>query len=292
MVSCSSRSDGTKQHVDLAEDARHLERHLPSKPIGLHEVHRREEARLAEHVRPRVGDLDLQLVRALAESVSSSNDGRALGEEHGVSEPYGQSGSVTSVVCIPSFFIVSSAARSTSVAGFSSSSGGCSRPQARHGAGGVEVEVTRHARQRRRGPGPVMACSTSIASSTPPGHRAELVERPAERHGAGARHAAEGRTQAGRRRSASRGDDAAAGLAADGERHERGRRRGRAGPGARSRTPSSGSPRVHRLAAEPDVVERERAEGQLRDEHRAAVVEPAHDGRIGRGTRLRNGSAP
>ena len=48
-------------------------------------------------------------------------------------------------------------------------------------------------------------------------HRAEFVERPAQRHRAGTRHAAEGGTQAGDAAAHRRADDAAAGLAADGE---------------------------------------------------------------------------
>ena len=68
---------------------------------------------------------------------------------------------------------------------------------------------------------------------------------------------------------------------------------GGAGAGARARRAFVEQPRVHRLAAEPDVVERERAEAELGDEHGAGVVEarapppsrsPARD--------VRNGSAP
>ena len=52
-------------------------------------------------------------------SVSSSNAAAASAKRIGISEVYGQSGSVTSVAIMPSFFTVSSAARSTSVAGLS-----------------------------------------------------------------------------------------------------------------------------------------------------------------------------
>ena len=65
------------------------------------------------------------------------------------------------------------------------------------------------------------------------------------------------------------------------------------GPGARSRRALLEQPRVHRLAAEPDVVERERAERQLGDQHRARVVQAAaRPPSPPPGTRLRNGSAP
>ena len=52
-------------------------------------------------------------------SVSSSNDAAASPKRMGISEPYGQSGRLTSVGTMPSFLTVSSAARSTSVAGLS-----------------------------------------------------------------------------------------------------------------------------------------------------------------------------
>ena len=59
----------------------------------------------------------------------------------------------------------------------------------------------------------------------------------------------------------------------------RGRRR-RAG--ARARRAFVEVPRVLGLPAEPDVVERERAQAELGHQHRARVGEPAHDGGVGR----------
>ena len=77
-------------------------------------------------------------------------------------------------------------------------------------------------------------------------------------------------------------DDAAAGLAADREADQpRGRRR--AGTGARSRRAFLEQPRIHRLAAEPDVVERQRAQAQLGDQHRAGLVEALHHRGVLRG---------
>jgi hypothetical protein len=52
-------------------------------------------------------------------SARSSNDAAPSANRIGISEPNGQSGNVTSLSAIPSFFIVSIAARSTSVAGLS-----------------------------------------------------------------------------------------------------------------------------------------------------------------------------
>src|ERR1700751_6078758 len=103
------------------------------------------------------------------------------------------------------------------------------------------------------------------------GHGAELVERPTERHSASARDAAVGGPQSGDAATHGRADDAPAGLAADGETNQ-----ARGGGGARSGTGAGGGlldqPRVHGLSAKPDVVERERAEAQLGDEHSAGGV--------------------
>ena len=55
---------------------------------------------------------------------------------------------------------------------------------------------------------------------------------------------------------------------------------GRAGTGARTGGALLEQPRIHGLAAEPDVVERQRAEAELGDEHGARVVEALDDGGI------------
>ena len=128
--------------------------------------------------------------------------------------------------------------------------------------------------------GPVIACSTSIASSTlrvigpslSSDQHSVIAPVRGTRPNVGRRP---GDAAAHRRR-----DDAAAGFAADREADQPGRRR-RARAGARSRRALFEQPRVHRLAAEPDVVERERAQAQLGDEHRAGVVQTTHDRGVG-----------
>src|SRR5581483_67825 len=97
-----------------------------------------------------------------------------------------------------------------------------------------------------------------------PRHGAELVERPAEGHGTGARYAAECRPQARDAAAHAGRDDAASRLAADRETDETRGVRG-AGTGARARGALLEQPRIHGLSAKPDIVERERAEAQLRD---------------------------
>lgn len=54
------------------------------------------------------------------------------------------------------------------------------------------------------------------------------------------------------------------------------------GPALEPDDPSSSSQGIHGLAAEPNVVERQCAEAQLRDEHRACLIQtPDHGGVLG-----------
>jgi hypothetical protein len=77
-------------------------------------------------------------------------------------------------------------------------------------------------------------------------------------------------------------DDAAAGLAADRETHQPGAG-GRARTGARSRRAFFEQPGIHGLAAEPDVVERQRAQAQLGHQHRAGIAQALHHRAVRRG---------
>ena len=90
-------------------------------------------------------------------------------------------------------------------------------------------------------------------------HGAEFVEGPAESHRAGAGDAAVGGAEAGDAATHGGRDDAAAGFAADGEADESGGGGG-AGAGAGAGGAFFEQPGIHGLAAEPDVVEGERAE--------------------------------
>ena len=110
-------------------------------------------------------------------------------------------------------------------------------------------------------------------------HRAEFVERPAESHRAGARDAAVRGTQAGDAATHAGRNDAAAGFAADGKADEScGGGCTRASTGAGSAF--FGEPGIYGLAAEPDVVERERAEAELGDEDRTGSVKALDDGGV------------
>ena len=77
-------------------------------------------------------------------------------------------------------------------------------------------------------------------------------------------------------------DDAATRFAADGEAHQS-RGGSGAGTGARSGRPFFQQPRIHGLAAEPNIVERQRAEAQLGDQYGARVVQALHHRGILRG---------
>src|ERR1051325_2279273 len=113
-------------------------------------------------------------------------------------------------------------------------------------------------------------------------HGAKLVERPAERHRAGAWDAAVGGGKAGAARAHGGADDAAAGFAADGEADES-RGGGGAGAGAGAGRAFIEQPGVHGLTAKPNVVERERAEAELGDKYGTGAMEALDDGGILRG---------
>ena len=99
-------------------------------------------------------------------SVSSSNAAAASANRMMFSESYGQSGSDTSTGFIPSFFTVSSAARSTAVAGAACIHAGM-YPTRRREISALESNASLHGTLATSvGSGPLMAWSTSIVSST------------------------------------------------------------------------------------------------------------------------------
>ena len=148
-------------------------------------------------------------------------------------------------------------------------------------ASGAVASKSRRTRHARTSPasGPLIACSTSIASSTV---RVIGPSLSSDQHSVIAPVRAT-RPNVGRRPVT---PQRIAGLtmlppvSLPIEKRDQRRRGRRAGSGARSRRALLQQPRVHRLSAEPDVVERECAERQLRDEHGACLVESAHDHRV------------
>src|SRR5262249_48314349 len=92
-------------------------------------------------------------------------------------------------------------------------------------------------------------------------------------------NAAIGRTQAIHSAAHARCHDAASGLAADTEADQsRGGRSARSGTGARSAFVEI--PRIHCLTAEPNVVQCQSTETELRDQYSASIVQLLHDGCI------------
>ena len=82
---------GHQQQIDLGEDARHLVGDFAAEAVGLDEVDGGEEARLAEDVRPGVGDLRLQLVDCVVERELLEGRG-GFGEEDQVERVVGPVG--------------------------------------------------------------------------------------------------------------------------------------------------------------------------------------------------------
>ncbi len=111
------------------------------------------------------------------------------------------------------------------------------------------------------------------------GHGTELIERPAERHGTRARNTTEGGTKTDHAAAHARADDTASGFTADGESNEAGCGRG-SGTGTGSRCTFFEQPWIHRLAAEPDVVQCEGAQAQFGDQDCARIIQPFHDNRV------------
>src|SRR5262249_38737110 len=110
-------------------------------------------------------------------------------------------------------------------------------------------------------------------------HRTEFVERPAQRHRAGAGKASEGGPQPRYSAWPARTDDASTLIAADRTPDQSGRCCS-SWTRARSRGAFLEQPRIHRLAAKPNIVQREGAHTKLGDEHGSSVMEALHDGSI------------
>ena len=92
MVSISSRSDGTSSRSTCEKMRVHFHGDFAAEAVGLDEVDGGEEARLAEDVGPRVGNLGLELIQSAAEG-EFFECGGAFGEEdqvEGIVGPVGK----------------------------------------------------------------------------------------------------------------------------------------------------------------------------------------------------------
>ena len=181
---------------------------------------------------------------------------------------------------MPSFFTRPSAARSTSVAGrFLHPCREVADPQARRPSRWRRSDSVLGTLATSPASGPEIACEDENGVFDIARHGAEFVERPAQRHGAGARHAAVGWAQASDAAAHRGADDAAAGLASDREANQSGSG-GRTGTCTRTGRAFFQQPRIHGLAAKPDVVERESAEAQLGDQHSTGGIQTRNDSAV------------
>ena len=108
-----------QQQIHLGEDARHLLGNFAPEAVGLNKIHRREEAGLAEDVGPRVGHLHLELIDSAAQASVPRTPQRLRRRESGRASHRASRESTPQPEPCPAFCTVSSAARSTSVAGAS-----------------------------------------------------------------------------------------------------------------------------------------------------------------------------
>jgi collagen type III alpha len=270
---------GDEEEIDLGEEAGHFGGDLAAEAIGLDHVDGGEEAGLAEGVRPGVGDLSAELVDLVVEG-DVFKGGGGFGEEddvEGVEGPVGERD-----------FDGDEAEIGEGGEGGAVDVGGgvlfhppgeVADAEAADGSGSVEVEVRGNgAGVSGVGAGDGVEDEHGVFDGA--GHGAEFVEGPAEGHGAGAGDAAEGGAEAGDAAAHAGPDDGAVGFASDGKGNEGGGGGG-AGTGAGAGGAFVEVPGIEGLAAEPDVVEGEGAEGELGDEDCASLIEAVDDGGVG-----------
>ena len=221
-----------EQEIHLRHHARHLAGHFAPQAIGLHEIHGREKTRLAEEVGPGIGHLHLELVGLSARRQFLECRCR-FGEEYQVERVVGPIGERdrrrhhTERPCSLERRAVDVRRRR-----FFHPTFDVADAQLIDGHVGIERERCAHARDVAR---------VGTADGVQHEHRVfhgarhwpEFVERPAERHRAGAWHAPVRRAETGDAAAHAGAHDAAASLAAYREGDEpRGSRR--AGTSARS----------------------------------------------------------
>src|SRR5256884_1017653 len=253
-----------KQQIHIGKKARHLLADFAAETIGLNKIHGRKKTRLAEKVGPGVVCLHFQLIDAVGERELLERGG-TFGEEIDIERAVrpirkkdfdGAHAKFldrfeSSAVDVRGGRLLHPVWKGTDAKAF-------------YGCTGIEVEVARDARNVARvGAGDGLQNEHGVFDGA--SHGAELVERPAERHGSGARDAAVGGTKAGDAASHAGADDAAAGFAADGEADKAGGG-GCARTGARARRTFFEKPRIHGLATEPNVIE-DRKSTRLNSSH-------------------------
>ena len=266
---------GDEEEFDFGEETSHFFGNLAAEAVGLDEVDSGEKAGLPEGVGPGVGDLGFELVDGVIEG-DLFEGGGSFGEEDELERVVGPIGEGDFRREHAQFFHgVEGGAVDVRGGIFLHPAGKVADAEALDTGGGVEVEVAGDGGEVAGiGAGDGVEDEGGVFDAA--GHGAELVERPAEGHGAGARDAAEGGAESGDAAAHAGADDAAAGFAADAEADECGSGGG-AGSSARAGGAFFEEPGVHGLAAEPDVVEGEGAEAELGEKNGAGVMEALDD---------------
>ena len=110
-------------------------------------------------------------------------------------------------------------------------------------------------------------------------HRSEFVQGPAQGHRAGPCYAAIRWSQPGHSAAHAWRHNASACLAPD-RKSDKSRRGSGSRPGARTRGAFLPKPWIHRLPAEPDIVQRQCSQAEFRYKHRSRFIQFPHHSRI------------
>src|SRR5216683_181295 len=261
---------GDEQQIHLREETGHFFGDFAAEAVGLDEVDGGEETRLTEKIGPGVWGLHFELVDAVAEGEFLESGG-AFGEENQVER-------VVRPIGKRSFDrneaeLWKNGQRGAVYFGGRSLThprGEIADAKALDAGGRIKIETAGDTGKIAGiGSGDGLQDEQCVFDGAR--HGAEFVERPAEGHGTGARHATVSGAQSGDAATHAGADDAAAGLAANREANQTS---GSSGTGAGAGTGRAffEEPRIHRLPTEPNIVERERAEAELRQEHGSSGV--------------------
>src|SRR5216684_9048429 len=259
---------GNEQQIHLRKEAGHFFGDFAAEAVGLDKINGGEETRLTEKIGPGVGGLHFELVDAVAEGEFLESGG-AFGEENQVER-------VVRPIGKRSFDrneaeLWKNGQRGAVYFGGRSLThprGEIADAKALDAGGRIKIETAGDTGKIAGiGSGDGLQDEQCVFDGAR--HGAEFVERPAEGHGTGARHATVSGAQPGDAATHAGADDAAAGFAANRKAHQTGSGSG-AWAGAGTGSAFLKEPGVHGLSAEPNVVERERAEAELRQEHGAS----------------------
>ena len=267
-----------QEQVDVRKNARHFLTDFAAEAVGLYEINGGKKARLAEEIRPGVVRLHFELIVGVGKREFFEGGG-SFGEEIEIERAVGPVGEKNFNGDHAELLEgVESGAIDIGGGSLLHPCGEVANAKTLDGSGGIEIELAGNAGDVagiKAGDGLENEESVFDGAS----HGAELVERPAQGHRAGARNATVSGAKTSDAAAHAGADDAAASFAADREA-DKGRGGGSTWAGAGAGSAFFEQPGVHGLPAEPNIVEGERAETELCDEDGAGVVQALHDGGI------------